>query len=74
MPGCRCRDYHVRLRAPSFVSRGNSALLVCDYDVPMENLHKVEWLHYNSKIWQYVKGRNPLFKNYSIPGAVVDVS
>ncbi|KAG8240951.1 hypothetical protein J6590_098044 [Homalodisca vitripennis] len=72
--GCRCRGFHVELRAPRYVSFGNSALLKCDYSVPEDELHKVEWLHQNRKIWQYVKGRNPPFRNYSTTGSVIDVS
>ncbi|KAG8319516.1 hypothetical protein J6590_090434 [Homalodisca vitripennis] len=71
---CRCRGFHVELRAPRYVSFGNSALLKCDYSVPEDELHKVEWLHQNRKIWQYVKGRNPPFRNYSTIGSVIDVS
>ncbi|KAG8290327.1 hypothetical protein J6590_084829 [Homalodisca vitripennis] len=70
--GCRCRGFHVELRAPRYVSFGNSALLKCDYSVPEDELHKVEWLHQNRKIWQYVKGRNPPFRNYSTTGSVID--
>lgn len=65
---------HVELRAPRYVSFGNSALLKCDYDVKEDDLHKVEWFHNQMKVWQYVKGRTPPFRNYSIVGSVIDVS
>lgn len=65
---------HVELSAPKYVSFGNSALLKCDYDVKEDDLHKVEWFHNQRKIWQYVKGRVPPFRNHSISGSVIDVS
>lgn len=72
--GCRCRMIHVELSAPKYVSFGNSALLKCDYNVKEDDLHKVEWFHNQRKIWQYVKGRVPPFRNHSISGSVIDVS
>lgn len=74
VPGCRCRMIHVELSAPKYVSFGNSALLKCDYNVQEDDLHKVEWFHNQRKIWQYVKGRVPPFRNHSISGSVIDVS
>lgn len=65
---------HVELRAPRYVSFGNSALLKCDYNVKEDDLHKVEWFHNQRKIWQYVKGRTPPFRNFTIAGAAMDVS
>lgn len=38
-----------------------------------EQLHKVEWLRGGTKIFQYVKGRKPPFRNYTTPGAVIDM-
>ncbi|XP_075225627.1 uncharacterized protein LOC142326797 [Lycorma delicatula] len=68
----RSWGFHVELRAPRYVSLGNSAMLKCDYSVPHELLHKVEWLRHGRKIFQYVKGRRPPFRNYTIPGAYID--
>ncbi|RZF39880.1 hypothetical protein LSTR_LSTR016887 [Laodelphax striatellus] len=66
--------FHVELRAPRYVSLGSSAILKCDYSVSHEMVHKVEWLRHGKKIFQYVKGRRPPFRNYTIPGAHMDVS
>jgi hypothetical protein len=53
---------------------GDSALLQCDYSVSIEHLHRVDWLRNGKKIFQFVQGRNPPFRNFSIPGAELDVS
>ncbi|XP_054265744.1 uncharacterized protein LOC128988464 [Macrosteles quadrilineatus] len=74
LTGCRCRGFHVELRAPRYVSFGNSALLKCDYSVSEDELHKVEWLHQGRKIWQYVKGRSPPYRNYTTLGSIIDLS
>jgi hypothetical protein len=53
---------------------GGSALLQCEYNVGLEQLHRVEWLRNDKKVFQFVKGRTPPFRNYSTPGAELDVS
>lgn len=64
----------VELSLPRYVMVGGSALLQCEYNVPLDQLHRVEWLRNGKKIFQFVKGRTPPFRNYSIPGAELDVS
>lgn len=51
-----------------------TASLHCEYDVNENQVYKVEWLRGESKIYQYIKGRNPPFNNFSIAGAEIDVS
>ena len=51
-----------------------TASLQCRYDVSENSIHKVEWLRGGSKIYQYIKGRNPPYNNFSIAGAEIDVS
>jgi hypothetical protein len=53
---------------------GGSALLRCEYSVRLEHLHRVEWLRNGKKLFQFVKGRTPPFRNFSTPGAELDVS
>lgn len=69
-----CYAIHVSLRAPRYVMMGGSASLYCDYDVDEDQVHKVEWLRGEHKIYQYVRGRNPPYRNFSITGADIDVS
>lgn len=67
-----CSGFHVELRLPRYVLFGGSALLKCDYNIQPDMLHKVEWLKQGRKIFQFVKGRTPPYRNYSIPGAQLD--
>ena len=64
----------VELKVPRYVMLGGSALLQCEYNVLLDHLHRVEWLRDRQKIFQFVKGRTPAFRNFSIPGAELDVS
>jgi hypothetical protein len=66
--------FTVELRLPRYVILGGSAVLLCEYSVENDQLHRVEWLRNRNKLFQYVKGRTPPFRNYSIPGAELDVS
>ncbi|XP_066908184.1 uncharacterized protein [Halyomorpha halys] len=64
--------FHVELQVPRYADVGGHVLLKCEYNVPSEELHKVEWLKGSKKLFQYVKGRTPPFRNYTITGAVLD--
>jgi hypothetical protein len=66
--------FTVELRVPRYVMLGGSALLRCEYSVRLEHLHRVEWLRNGKKLFQFVKGRTPPFRNFSTPGAELDVS
>jgi hypothetical protein len=66
--------FNVELKLPRYVMVGESALLKCEYSVKMEHLHRVEWMRNGKKIFQFVQGRTPPFRNFSIPGAELDVS
>ncbi|XP_046388912.1 uncharacterized protein LOC124157890 [Ischnura elegans] len=66
---------HVKLHAPPYVVRGGSVDLRCNHSVDRALLHKVEWLKDGGrKLFQFVRGRNPPFRNFSIPGATLDWS
>ena len=69
-----CRTIRVTLKAPRYVLVNGTASLQCRYDVSENSIHKVEWLRGGSKIYQYIKGRNPPYNNFSIAGAEIDVS
>ncbi|XP_046387599.1 uncharacterized protein LOC124157144 [Ischnura elegans] len=65
----------VLLRAPNYVFAGESAVFACDHGVGAAQLHKVEWLKDGDhKLFQFVRGRNPPFRNFTIPGAMLDWS
>ncbi|XP_046669653.1 uncharacterized protein LOC124360254 [Homalodisca vitripennis] len=68
-----CRMHvHVHLNVPRYVLLGSHMLLKCDYNVEKDQLHKVEWHKHGHKIFQFVNGRKPPFKNYTIHGAQID--
>ncbi|XP_039288035.1 uncharacterized protein LOC111051029 isoform X2 [Nilaparvata lugens] len=69
-----CTGFHVELRMPRYVRWGEMVTLKCDYNVPPDLLHKVEWLRQGRKIFQYINGRTPPYRNYSIVGAQLDWS
>lgn len=64
--------FSVQMLAPRHVILGHSALLRCDYSVSPDLLHKVEWLRGGTKIFQFIKGRLPPFREYSISYASID--
>jgi hypothetical protein len=66
--------FNVELRLPRYVVVGDSALLQCEYSVQMDQLHRVDWLRNGKKIFQFVQGRKPPFRNFSVAGAELDVS
>lgn len=66
--------FKIELRMPRYVERGHSATLKCDYELSLDQIHKVEFLKNGKKMFQFVRGRNPPFKNYTVKGATLDVS
>ncbi|KAL0280495.1 UNVERIFIED_CONTAM: hypothetical protein PYX00_001765 [Menopon gallinae] len=59
---------------PRFVEKGHSAVLKCDYTLSLNELYKVEWRRNGRKVFQFIKGRRPPFRNFTMPGGTVDVS
>jgi CD80-like C2-set immunoglobulin domain len=47
--------------------------LHCKHNVKPEKLYKVTWLKGNSKVFEYINGRLPPYRNFSVPGAEIDV-
>ncbi|XP_071455012.1 uncharacterized protein, partial [Hetaerina americana] len=67
--------FEVLLRAPNYVFVGDSATLKCEHGVSTALLHKVEWLKDGDhKLFQFVRGRNPPYRNFTTPGATLDWS
>ncbi|XP_069677284.1 uncharacterized protein [Periplaneta americana] len=64
--------FTVELRLPRYVLLGGSALMQCEYNVRLDQLHRVEWLRNGKKLFQFVKGRTPPFRNFTTPGAELD--
>lgn len=66
-------DVEVDLIAKKYVERGSSVTLICKHNVEPEKLYKVTWLKGNSKVFEYINGRQPPYRNFSVPGAEIDV-
>ncbi|XKL63122.1 hypothetical protein PGB90_005486 [Kerria lacca] len=62
----------VSLLAPRYVMVNGTASLYCKHNVKEDQVHKVEWLRGGNKIYQFIKGRNPPYNNFSIAGADID--
>lgn len=66
-------DVEVDLIAKKYVERGSSVTLICKHNVEPEKLYKVTWLKGNGKVFEYINGRQPPYRNFSVPGAEIDV-
>ncbi|XP_013103892.2 uncharacterized protein LOC106084618 isoform X1 [Stomoxys calcitrans] len=65
-------EAEVQLNVPRYVERGTNATLECLHDVDPSVLFKVSWFREETKFFEYVKGRKPPFKNFSMDGATID--
>ncbi|XP_055539015.1 uncharacterized protein LOC129726403 [Wyeomyia smithii] len=63
---------NVQLVVKKYVERGSAVALYCENDAAPNILYKVTFLKGGSKIFEYIKGRNPPYRNFSIPGAEID--
>ncbi|XP_041988210.1 uncharacterized protein LOC121739727 [Aricia agestis] len=64
----------VELRLERWAARGGSVRLRCEHDVPPHLLDKVVFLRAGTKIFQYIRDRKPPYRNFTTPGAVVNVA
>lgn len=48
-------------------------ILACKHNVEQDKLYKVTWLKSSSKIFEYIKSREPPYRNFTVPGADIDV-
>ncbi|XP_055381170.1 probable cyclin-dependent serine/threonine-protein kinase DDB_G0292550 isoform X2 [Condylostylus longicornis] len=68
-------EVEVHLTLKKYVDRGLSVTIFCEHNVKHEILYKVLWLKSDhGKLFEYVRVRNPPFRNFSIPGAEIDWS
>ncbi|XP_061392229.1 uncharacterized protein LOC133327683 [Musca vetustissima] len=65
-------EANVQLIVPRYVERGTSATLECLHDVDPSVLFKVSWFREEMKFFEYVSGRKPPFKNFTLEGATID--
>ena len=56
-----------------YVERYSSVSLYCKHNVEPEKLYKVTWLKNGNKVFEYINGRQPPYRNFSVLGAEIDV-
>lgn len=65
----------VQLITKKYVERGSSVTLYCRHNVDLDVLHKVAWLRSSEhKFYEYISNRIPPYRNFSTPGAEIDLS
>lgn len=64
----------MQLVARKYVEKGSSVTLHCKHNVRPQILYKVNWLRNEAKFFEFINGRNPPFRNFSVPGAEIDWS
>ncbi|CAG4986652.1 unnamed protein product [Parnassius apollo] len=67
-------EVRVELQMERWASRGGSVRLRCVHDVPPHLLDKVVFLRHGTKIFQYIRDRKPPYRNFTTPGAVLNVA
>lgn len=67
-------EVRVELQMDRWVARGGSVRLRCIHDIPPHLLDKVVFLRHGTKIFQYIRYRKPPYRNFTTPGAVLNVS
>ncbi|XP_065075386.1 uncharacterized protein beat-VII [Ochlerotatus camptorhynchus] len=63
---------NVQLVVKKYAERGSDVTLYCENDAAPDIVYKVTFLKGENKIFEYIKGRNPPYRNYSIAGAEID--
>lgn len=63
---------NVQLSVKKYVERGSEVALYCENDAAPDILYKVTFLKSGNKIFEYIKGRSPPYRNFSIAGAEID--
>ncbi|XP_045447570.1 uncharacterized protein LOC123655867 [Melitaea cinxia] len=66
-------EVRVELQMERWAARGSSVRLRCVHDVPPHLLDKVVFLRHGTKIFQYIRNRKPPYRNFTTPGAVLNI-
>lgn len=64
----------VRLDVPEAVLTGDTAKLVCDYDLEEDALYSIKWYRGDDEFYRYVPKESPPSRVFPLPGINVDVS
>ncbi|XP_021190220.2 uncharacterized protein LOC110376160 [Helicoverpa armigera] len=67
-------EVRVELQMERWAARGGAVRLRCVHDVPAHLLDKVVFLRHGTKIFQYIRDRKPPYRNFTTPGAVLNIA
>ncbi|KAL0880944.1 hypothetical protein ABMA27_002106 [Loxostege sticticalis] len=67
-------EVRVELQMERWAARGGAVRLRCVHDVPHHLLDKVVFLRHGTKIFQYIRDRKPPYRNFTTPGAVLNIA
>ena len=59
---------HVRVHVPMAVKEGETALLLCFFDLEGDALYSVKWYKGGREIFRYIPRETPSIKIFPIPG------
>lgn len=64
----------VRVTVPKAVLKGETAVLICSYDLEGDSLYSVKWYKGRREFYRYTPKENPAMKVFPISGLSVLVS
>lgn len=67
-------EVEVELKTKKFVEKGSTLPLQCKHNIVLDLLNKVSWYKNSQKIFEFISGREPPFRNFSVSGSEIDVS
>jgi hypothetical protein len=67
-------EVEVELITKKFVEKGSSILLHCKHNIELKRLYKVSWHKNGLKVFEFINGRDPPFRNFTVTGSEIDVS
>lgn len=67
-------EVEVELKTKKFVEKGSTLPLHCKHNIVLELLNKVSWYKNGHKIFEFINGREPPYRNFSVTGSEIDVS
>ncbi|XP_075211002.1 uncharacterized protein LOC142318314 [Lycorma delicatula] len=65
---------NVSLESPRYVQKGESAVLICHYDLQGATLYSVKWYRGQREFYRYCPSESPATKIFPFPGINVDLS
>ena len=62
------------VKAPKWVNEGETARLICDYDLGRDAMYSLKWFKDDVELYRYIPTNQPLqYKSFKTPGVLVNV-